>query len=92
MSDRPYDVITFDCYGTLVDWEGGITCAFAEALRQLEKRRWVHAAQSHFHDIVPADELGVPVAWINRKAETAPADARPDREMRTMADLADWLT
>ena len=25
MSDRPYDVITFDCYGTLVDWEGGIT-------------------------------------------------------------------
>ena len=26
---RPYDVITFDCYGTLIDWEGGITEAFA---------------------------------------------------------------
>ena len=21
--DRPYDVITFDCYGTLIDWEAG---------------------------------------------------------------------
>src|SRR5215212_7329628 len=21
---RRYDVITFDCYGTLIDWEGGI--------------------------------------------------------------------
>ena len=25
---RPYDVITFDCYGTLIDWEGGIGEAF----------------------------------------------------------------
>ena len=21
---RPYDIITFDCYGTLIDWDGGI--------------------------------------------------------------------
>jgi 2-haloalkanoic acid dehalogenase type II len=28
---RPYDVITFDCYGTLIDWEGGIAEAFALA-------------------------------------------------------------
>ena len=27
--DRPYDVITFDCYGTLIDWEHGIRDAFA---------------------------------------------------------------
>ena len=27
----PYDIITFDCYGTLVDWEGGISVAFMEA-------------------------------------------------------------
>jgi len=222
MNDRPYDVITFDCYGTLVDWEGGITRAFAEAAaddgveldpqavlaahaeieprvqaagyqsyrevlrqtaqgiaerqgwfisderagfladslpnwepfgdtnpalqrlaeagyalgilsnidddllsgtlrrlsapfallvtaerlrsykpahahfvearRQLGERRWLHAAQSHFHDVVPARELKVPVAWINRKAEVAPEDALPDRDLRTMADLADGLT
>ena len=28
---RAYDVITFDCYGTLIDWEGGIWEAFAQA-------------------------------------------------------------
>jgi FMN phosphatase YigB (HAD superfamily) len=28
---RPFDVITFDCYGTLIDWEAGITKAFQDA-------------------------------------------------------------
>src|ERR1041385_8168469 len=31
VTGRPYNVITFDCYGTLIDWEGGIAGAFAEA-------------------------------------------------------------
>ncbi len=28
---RPYDIITFDCYGTLIDWDSGITSAFRDA-------------------------------------------------------------
>jgi 2-haloalkanoic acid dehalogenase type II len=28
--ERPFDIITFDCYGTLIDWEGGIAGAFLE--------------------------------------------------------------
>src|SRR5262245_33959172 len=28
---RRYDIITFDCYGTLIDWEAGISAAFAAA-------------------------------------------------------------
>src|SRR5437867_2871549 len=31
MTERPYDVITFDCYGTLIDWERGIRNAFTAA-------------------------------------------------------------
>src|SRR5258708_9486340 len=31
---RPYDVITFDCYGTLIDWDGGIASALARALSE----------------------------------------------------------
>ena len=31
---RPYDVITFDCYGTLIDWDGGIAGAFARAIAE----------------------------------------------------------
>src|SRR5712692_5286390 len=28
---RPFDIVTFDCYGTLIDWEAGITKAFQDA-------------------------------------------------------------
>ena len=28
---RPFDVITFDCYGTLIDWEAGMVEAFEVA-------------------------------------------------------------
>jgi hypothetical protein len=31
------------------------------------------------------------VAWINRKGERPAGEARPDRELRTLAELADWL-
>jgi 2-haloalkanoic acid dehalogenase type II len=27
-----FDVLTFDCYGTLIDWETGLAAAFADAL------------------------------------------------------------
>src|SRR5262249_31256926 len=30
MTDEEFDVITFDCYGTLIDWEGGIVRAFQD--------------------------------------------------------------
>jgi FMN phosphatase YigB (HAD superfamily) len=28
---RPFDVVTFDCYGTLIDWETGIARAFQDS-------------------------------------------------------------
>src|SRR5215510_2533692 len=35
MSKHDFELITFDCYGTLIDWEQGITSAFqSEAARQ----------------------------------------------------------
>jgi len=40
--------------------------------------RWVHVAQSYFHDMVPAKALDVPRVWVNRHAEerdTSIADA-----------------
>jgi 2-haloalkanoic acid dehalogenase type II len=64
---------------------------FTEARRRIGSSRWLHAAQSHFHDVVPAHELKIPVAWVNRHGEAPRAVARPDREFPTLADLADWL-
>ncbi len=65
---------------------------FLEARRRLGgELRWLHAAQSHFHDVVPCRELDIPVAWINRKNERPGTDALPDKELRTLDDLADLL-
>lgn len=64
---------------------------FLRARERLAGRRWLHAAQSYFHDVAPARALGVPVAWINRKQEPAPAGAAPDRVFATLTGLADWL-
>src|SRR5436189_215998 len=101
------DVLTFDCYGTLIDWEAGILAGitncdddlFAASARRLgiafdevvtaqqvgaykpshrnfemaferlavPRSRIVHVAQSLFHDHVPATELGLASAWIDRR-------------------------
>jgi 2-haloacid dehalogenase len=51
--------------------------------------RHVHVAQSMFHDIVPASELGLPSVWINRLAERF--DTSPTRELSDLRPLADVL-
>ncbi len=33
----PYDLVTFDCYGTLIDWERGISDALRPVLRSMGK-------------------------------------------------------
>ncbi len=64
---------------------------FLAARDRIGQRRWIHVAQSYFHDVVPARALGIPVAWINRKGDVALDGDRADREFRTLAELADWL-
>ena len=64
---------------------------FAEARGRIAPQRWLHAAQSYFHDITPAVAHGIPVAWINRKGERVTGAAWPDWEFRTLTELADWL-
>jgi 2-haloacid dehalogenase len=49
----------------------------------------VHVAQSLYHDIAPATDLGIPNVWINRLDE--PDDSRPDRTLPSLAGLADAL-
>ncbi len=65
---------------------------FHAARERIGKNRlWLHAAQSQFHDIVPAHALGIPVAWVNRKGEAGQPDISPDMEVKTLGDLADRL-
>ena len=59
--------------------------------------RILHVAQSLFHDIAPANALGLTTVWVNRRHDrsgsgaTPPATARPDLkvpDMRTLAQRA----
>ena len=49
----------------------------------------VHVAQSHYHDVVPATELGLRSVWINRYAERR--DPPPSRELANLSSLPDTL-
>jgi 2-haloacid dehalogenase len=49
----------------------------------------VHVAQSQFHDIGPANELGIPSIWINRLGEEAAYP--PTRELPDLSRLAATL-
>jgi 2-haloacid dehalogenase len=52
----------------------------------------VHVAQSHFHDIVPANELGIRSVWINRLGERhVPAPTRELPDLNGLADVLDEL-
>jgi 2-haloacid dehalogenase len=51
--------------------------------------RHVHVAQSAFHDIYPASELGLPTVWINRLGE--PPGPPCTRELPSLDGLADAL-
>jgi 2-haloalkanoic acid dehalogenase type II len=60
--------------------------AFEERIGRLPD---VHVAASLFHDIRPANELGLPSVWINRLGEKP--GPRPTIEQPTLTGLADSL-
>lgn len=62
--------------------------AFAERFEP-EPGSHVHVAASLFHDIAPADELGIPAVWINRLGETS--DLPRAAELTDLADLPKTL-
>jgi 2-haloacid dehalogenase len=66
----------------------GHWATFYEASRA-DRGRHVHVAQSHFHDIVPAHELGIPSVWINRLGE--PGEPAPTRELPDLRGVPDVL-
>src|SRR5262245_30039201 len=77
---RAYDVVTFDCYGTLIDWERGIAEAFVEAARR---------------DGVSLTREAVVKAYLAAEPEVEQASYRRYREVltetaRRVAPRLDW--
>jgi len=50
----------------------------------------VHVAASHFHDVVPANGLGIPTVWVNRLGEAF--EPPPTRELPDLTGLAPTLS
>ncbi len=49
--ERSYEVVTFDCYGTLIDWETGIRAAFREIFGDVGQ-----AHESEFFEVYEREE------------------------------------
>lgn len=65
---------------------------FKEALARAGGKRWLHAAQSYFHDVVPASKLEIPAVWVNRNGDRPePGGPLPTSEVRNLAALVDLL-
>ncbi|HKP09807.1 MAG TPA: haloacid dehalogenase type II [Gaiella sp.] len=59
-----------------------------------DKEHHVHVGASLFHDVAPANQLGLRSVWINRggaDAQAHGADATPDRELPDLSGLPDTL-
>lgn len=76
-----YDVITFDCYGTLIDWERGIGDALVAAARSagidVERER----ALGIYHEVEPMVQAAAFRLYREVLAETA----------RRVADSLGWV-
>jgi 2-haloacid dehalogenase len=72
---------------------------FEEAIRRsgLSKDQILHAGQSLYHDIAPANALGIQNVWVNRPSirpgsgAARPGTATPGYEVRTLAELTALL-
>jgi 2-haloacid dehalogenase len=75
---------------------------FQEALRRAEqagikKEEILHAAESLYHDIGPANALGLKTVWVHRRFDksgfgaTKPGTAMPSLRVRSVAELAEKL-
>ena len=57
--------------------------------------RVLHVAQSFYHDVVPAQALGLATVWVNRPSArpgvgaVRAAEAKPDLTVSSLAELAD---
>ena len=64
---------------------------FLTARDRIGSTRWLHAAQSNYHDVVPCNALGIPTAWINRKGEKALPGGTPTHELSDLAEFASLI-
>jgi putative hydrolase of the HAD superfamily len=64
---------------------------FLTARELIGPSRWLHAAESNFHDVVPTNVLGINNAWINRQRQRELPGGTPTFKFDDLAGLADAI-
>jgi 2-haloalkanoic acid dehalogenase type II len=64
---------------------------FLTARERIGDARWLHAAESNFHDIVSTNALGIDNAWINRLRQHELPGGTPTYALSDLAELADAI-
>jgi len=64
---------------------------FERARQLIGGNRWLHAAQSYFHDVEPATRLGVSALWVNRLDEPPAGVVVPRGEVSDLRGVVQWL-
>jgi 2-haloacid dehalogenase/putative hydrolase of the HAD superfamily len=65
---------------------------FTRARQRIGDARWLHAAESNFHDIVPANALGIDTAWINRLRQKPLSGGVPLFSLSNLTELTGAIT
>ena len=56
-----------------------------------KKEGLLHVAQSVYHDVIPAQEMGIASAWVNRYNEQMPTATSPAFVTDSLAHLSEFL-
>jgi 2-haloacid dehalogenase len=70
----------------------------AEERIGVSRDQWLHVGQSIYHDVIPAQSLGIATVWVNRPSPRPGAGAakaaagKPDLEVPNLRTLADLVT
>ena len=90
---RKHFTVTFDVVVTaqqVRSYKPGLA-HFLTARELIGSARWLHAAESNFHDVVPTNALGIDNAWINRQHQQQLPGGKPKFEFDDLAALADAI-
>lgn len=63
-----------------------------DAKKKIGAAKWIHVAQSFYHDIIPCSRLGIDCVWINRNQEQ-PKDPKivPTFVTPNLYGFANWI-
>jgi 2-haloalkanoic acid dehalogenase type II len=87
--NREYEIVTFDCYGTLIDWETGIRAAFEQSLRGLGLGQ---SEEARVFDLYEEEEKRIEALQPYRSYRTVLSEAASAAARRIGKDIPETLS